>query len=651
MIDQIIAAIGEDNIQSTAEVEKVRRDYNQSITKVSNSLTGLTDAFYDILASRTNVANINRAVLKARESQSQENRLESRALASIATQPVSQETSINFDGLTSAINELNAAIDQYGLGGDDGFGIDDVAGGRRGRRGGTFGNAAKIAGGVAVAGGLGLAATQAKSSPSLNTDISGSTGEGIQTGRAAPVAPQAAPPAPPPSETAPSPSGTTQSFSPSIAASGQTYSYVRQALGADRRQWDIFRETIAEIESGGDYNVYGGSGNHYDGRYQLGRAAKIDGSRKVGVTDPGHARNPEAANRVAFRRNPTLQETLFAGFTAANHTYLSRFDDYNAKTKEQQLQILGYAHNQGMGGAREWMSTGVVGSDGFGTRGTKYTDELAAAFRGGASAAAPSPPPPTAVAQTAPTPSGRSATDPVNTDDITEAVRGRSIWDYARRNGSDIDYEGLKPGMKDRFLAMAIDYKQQTGNKVAINSANRTYAKQAELYRRYGPRRAAPPGRSKHESGVAIDINSPDAQRMIQLGLFEKYGFYRPYTSETWHIEPTEASRVGGQPDNPYQPGDPIVQTGESGQPIVQDAQGQTQPVTTPEREIGDAAAGVAIAQRQGEETVATSVVPIIIGSGQPQNPADYLGAVRPRRDARPQGRNPAREYKLYFAA
>ena len=29
-----------------------------------------------------------------------------------------------------------------------------------------------------------------------------------------------------------------------------------------------------------------------------------------------------------------------------------------------------------MGGAAKWLKTGVVGSDGFGTKGTKYTDAL-----------------------------------------------------------------------------------------------------------------------------------------------------------------------------------------------------------------------------------------------------------------------------------
>ena len=43
--------------------------------------------------------------------------------------------------------------------------------------------------------------------------------------------------------------------------------------------------------------------------------------------------------------------------------------------------ILGYAHNQGMGGAEKWMTTGEVGADGFGTKGTKYTDMIAANFR------------------------------------------------------------------------------------------------------------------------------------------------------------------------------------------------------------------------------------------------------------------------------
>ena len=42
---------------------------------------------------------------------------------------------------------------------------------------------------------------------------------------------------------------------------------------------------------------------------------------------------------------------------------------YKSASVERKLEILGYAHNQGMGGAETWMNTGQVGSDGFGTKG------------------------------------------------------------------------------------------------------------------------------------------------------------------------------------------------------------------------------------------------------------------------------------------
>ena len=157
------------------------------------------------------------------------------------------------------------------------------------------------------------------------------------------------------------------------------YDLVKSKLGADQQSWDIFRQTVAKIESGGKYDIAGGSGGHYDGRYQLGADAKTDGARQAGIPNPGHT----PAARQAFRKNPDLQERLFAGYTIANHAYLSRNKQYASKTLHQKLQILGYAHNQGMGGAENWMKTGKVGSDGFGTKGTKYTDAIAAAFRSG----------------------------------------------------------------------------------------------------------------------------------------------------------------------------------------------------------------------------------------------------------------------------
>jgi len=152
-------------------------------------------------------------------------------------------------------------------------------------------------------------------------------------------------------------------------------------IGANLEQWDIYRNSVALIESNGRYGIFGGSGKHYDGRYQMGEDAKKDGSKVAGVPYPGHSSDPNAHVRVSYRNNPQLQEIIFTGFTIANHRYLMRNPKYKSASVERKLEILGYAHNQGMGGAEKWMTTGTVGVDGFGTKGTKYTDLIAKNFR------------------------------------------------------------------------------------------------------------------------------------------------------------------------------------------------------------------------------------------------------------------------------
>ena len=168
---------------------------------------------------------------------------------------------------------------------------------------------------------------------------------------------------------------------PDVATGAVGASDLYTEIGANVQQWDIFRNTVALIESGGKYDIFGGSGDHYDGRYQMGEAAKIDGSKIAGVEYPGHSDDPNNQARAAYRANPELQETIFTAFTVANHRYLMGNETYASANVERKLEILGYAHNQGMGGAEKWMTTGEVGADGFGTKGTKYTDMIAANFR------------------------------------------------------------------------------------------------------------------------------------------------------------------------------------------------------------------------------------------------------------------------------
>jgi len=151
-------------------------------------------------------------------------------------------------------------------------------------------------------------------------------------------------------------------------------------IGISRRDWDLYREEIAKIESAGSggYSAVGGTNSHYDGRYQLGSAAKQDGARIAGTNNPGHT----PAARESFRNSPEQQEILFAGYTVANYNYIKGANStFKNSGVEKQLEILGYAHNQGWSGANDYLKTGRVGADGFGTKGTEYSTAIATALQ------------------------------------------------------------------------------------------------------------------------------------------------------------------------------------------------------------------------------------------------------------------------------
>ena len=124
----------------------------------------------------------------------------------------------------------------------------------------------------------------------------------------------------------------------------------------------------------GSYSVIGGSGGAYDGRYQMGSLARQDAARILGIPTP---------TRQQLRSNPQLQEDMFLAYTSANHGYMMKGSEkYRNATPIQRMQYLGYAHNQGWSHAADWLETGVISTtDGFGTKGTKFTDKLAKTLR------------------------------------------------------------------------------------------------------------------------------------------------------------------------------------------------------------------------------------------------------------------------------
>lgn len=102
--------------------------------------------------------------------------------------------------------------------------------------------------------------------------------------------------------------------------------------------------------------------------------------------------------------------------------------------------------------------------------------------------------------------------------------------------GKGVSIDTMNPSMLKNLLGMAQEYGEKTGNAITVTSGTRTSAEQAELYRKF-PGKAARPGNSLHEFGLAVDINSGDLDQLDDMGLMRKYGFTRPVGGEPWHME------------------------------------------------------------------------------------------------------------------
>lgn len=153
-----------------------------------------------------------------------------------------------------------------------------------------------------------------------------------------------------------------------------------EEIGVSSGDWDVYRKTLGMRESSGNYSIAGGSRDYYDGMYQMGGPAKTDGARIAQLKDPGHDNDPDNPKRVAFRENPDLQEKIFAGYTVANHTYLSYNKRYASAGPREKLSILAYAHLVGHSNASKWLNTGRETSDGNNVKGSEYYNMIMNSF-------------------------------------------------------------------------------------------------------------------------------------------------------------------------------------------------------------------------------------------------------------------------------
>lgn len=99
----------------------------------------------------------------------------------------------------------------------------------------------------------------------------------------------------------------------------------------------------------------------------------------------------------------------------------------------------------------------------------------------------------------------------------------RDYIKFTGNTGSEAHFNKLQPHVRDAFIKMAMDYNQLTNDKLQINSAFRSPEEQANVDSGTNPRAA--PGMSKHNFGLAVDIQSAQVRELASQGLLQRYGF------------------------------------------------------------------------------------------------------------------------------
>ena len=114
-------------------------------------------------------------------------------------------------------------------------------------------------------------------------------------------------------------------------------------------------------------------------------------------------------------------------------------------------------------------------------------------------------------------------------------------------------------GIHPEFQSRLAKWNAELGGKFDISHGYRSMAQQQRLYDRWragvpGQALAAPPGKSMHNFGLAVDLQ-PSSTTAAQRAAGAKYGLRWPMGFEPWHVEPMEAAAWKQQILNGSMPG------------------------------------------------------------------------------------------------
>lgn len=148
-----------------------------------------------------------------------------------------------------------------------------------------------------------------------------------------------------------------------------------------------------------------------------------------------------------------------------------------------------------------------------------------------------------------------------NTDNLNDVLKANYNLNQKKIESGQLDVSNIEkyidlskvslenllhtnPVLLENLLKGAEEYYQKTGKKLAINEAARSYEQQKALYMS-GKYKAAKPGTSKHEKGLAVDVSVNRNDFDIWLEIAKKFNLYQGATArgvsgEEHHFELTD---------------------------------------------------------------------------------------------------------------
>jgi hypothetical protein len=126
-------------------------------------------------------------------------------------------------------------------------------------------------------------------------------------------------------------------------------------------------------------------------------------------------------------------------------------------------------------------------------------------------------------------------------------MSGYDIWRHAVQGATREDAQNIDPRFEAAMSAVYAAAPEDIRGQLGMMSAYRSPERQAQLWQealaKYGSPEAArkwvaPPGRSNHNHGLAIDMKyGSDAARDWFHANAPQYGLALPLNNEPWHVE------------------------------------------------------------------------------------------------------------------